>query len=236
MITPVNWKIWNDLLLQSNDSQSKMTKLFEGFQNGFYLCYEGPQKRCSMARNLPFTIGNKAVLWNKLMKEVKLGRVAGQFKVVPFEHFIQSPIGLVPKDNGTQTRLIFHLSYDFKDGRSVNFHTPKEKCSIRYIDLDTAVRSCLYQLQLLTEDGTVPQSLWFSKSDAQSAFRVLPLLPRCWRWLVMKAEDPTTKLVKYFVDKCLPFGSSISCALFQEVLLGTCWNIRSLTECLTTIQ
>ena len=33
----------------------------------------------------------------------------------------------------------------------------------------------------------------------------------------MKAEDPSDKTIKYFVDKCLPFGSSISCALFQEV-------------------
>ena len=31
----------------------------------------------------------------------------------------------------------------------------------------------------------------------------------------MKAEDPKTGEWKYFVDKCLPFGASISCALFQ---------------------
>ena len=31
----------------------------------------------------------------------------------------------------------------------------------------------------------------------------------------MKARDPMTKAWKYFVDKCLPFGSLISCALFQ---------------------
>ena len=31
----------------------------------------------------------------------------------------------------------------------------------------------------------------------------------------MKALDPLTKQVKFFVDKCLPFGASISCALFQ---------------------
>ena len=32
----------------------------------------------------------------------------------------------------------------------------------------------------------------------------------------MKARDPITKIWKFFVDKCLPFGSSISCALFQR--------------------
>ena len=32
----------------------------------------------------------------------------------------------------------------------------------------------------------------------------------------MKAQDPLTGQWKYFVDKCLPFGASISCALFQR--------------------
>ena len=32
----------------------------------------------------------------------------------------------------------------------------------------------------------------------------------------MKAQDPKTNEWFYFVDKCLPFGSSISCALFQR--------------------
>ena len=51
------------------------------------------------------------ILWNKVMKEVKEKRFAGPFKEIPFEHFIQSPIGLVPKDGGKYYRLIFHLSY-----------------------------------------------------------------------------------------------------------------------------
>ena len=33
----------------------------------------------------------------------------------------------------------------------------------------------------------------------------------------MKAEHPVTKEIWFFVDKCLPFGASISCAIFQEV-------------------
>ena len=33
----------------------------------------------------------------------------------------------------------------------------------------------------------------------------------------MKAYHPITKQVYYFVDKCLPFGSSISCKIFQHI-------------------
>ena len=35
--------------------------------------------------------------------------------------------------------------------------------------------------------------------------------------LVMKAESPLDGKIYYFVDKCLPFGASISCAHFQAV-------------------
>ena len=56
-------------------------------------------------------VGDELTLWNKVMKEVKLKRYAGPFEQIPFKHFIQSPIGLVPKDGGKDTRLIFHLSY-----------------------------------------------------------------------------------------------------------------------------
>ena len=37
------------------------------------------------------------------MKEVKEGRYAGPFKDNPYKYYIQSPIGLVPKDNGKNT-------------------------------------------------------------------------------------------------------------------------------------
>ena len=77
------------------------------------------------------------------MKEVKLKRVMGPYSKVPFKNYIQSPIGLVPKAGG-QTRLIFHLSYDFgPNERSVNHHTAKELCSVRYCNLDHAVRNFL---------------------------------------------------------------------------------------------
>ena len=32
----------------------------------------------------------------------------------------------------------------------------------------------------------------------------------------MKAQDPTTKQWRYFIDKCLPFSASVSCAIFQR--------------------
>ena len=76
------------------------------------------------------------------MKEVSLGRYAGPFVSIPYKTFMQSPIGLVPKV-GNKTRLIFHLSFDFNGKGSLNSHTPKEWCTVKYNDLDSAVSLCL---------------------------------------------------------------------------------------------
>ena len=50
-----------------------------------------------------------------------------------------------------------------------------------------------------------------------TGIRNVPLKKREWAILVLKAIHPETKEIFYFCDKCLPFGSSISCAIFQEV-------------------
>ena len=144
------------------------------------------------------------------MKEVKLCRYAGPFKNIPFKHFIQSPIGLVPKDGGKATRLIFHLSYPRLKGglqKSLNANTPRDKCAVTYADFDQAVHLCLQ----------AGEGCAIGKSDVKSAFRNLCIKPDDWMLLVMKAQSPIDQIVYYFVDKCLPFGASISCAHFQEM-------------------
>ena len=104
--------------------------------------------------------------------------------------------------------MIFHLSYDFdEENRSVNHHTPDEMCSVKYNDLDCAVRNSLKLGFKL---------LFYGKTDLSNAFRILPANRGCWRWLMMQATDPETGEIKFFFDKNLPFGASISCNLFQR--------------------
>ena len=181
--------------------------LINGFKNGFDLKYSGPRNITRTALNLKFTIGNKIELWNKVMKEVQLGRYAGPYKKPPFKNFVQSPIGLVPKDGGQKTRLIFHLSYPRESGTSVNAFTPRELCTVKYKDFDDAVRMCIHE----------GRHCKVGKTDLTSAFRILGIRPQDWHLLVMKAECPLDGKIYYFVNKCLPFGHAISCSLFQEV-------------------
>ena len=134
------------LLQEAGYDNEKILFLKDGFENGFDIGYCGPENRQSESNNIPLKVGNRTNLWNKLMKEVKHKRVAGPFKQIPFDNYIQSPIGLIPKaGSNDQTRLIFHLSYDFnkQTERSLNFYTPKELSSVKYNDLDYAVRAYL---------------------------------------------------------------------------------------------
>ena len=189
--------------------------MIDGLRNGFSIGYEGQREITQESSNIPFKqgVGNRMELWEKMMKETKMKRFAGPFSKedIPFDFYIQSPVGLVPKGEN-QTRLIFHLSYEFDQNGSINGNTPKEKCSVKYRDLNFAVQACIRILQ--GADGNT--IIWFSKSDLKSAFRILGIQPEDWPLLFMKVEHPITRKTLYFFDKCLPFGASISCSHFQR--------------------
>ena len=142
--TPVKGSLLVKYLIEAGYDPREISFLESGFSQGFDIEYHGPTNRTSKASNIPLKVGTPVTLWNKLIKEVKLKRVTGPFDSVPFKYFIQSPIGLVPKTGG-QTRLIFHLSFKFgPDEKSVNYHTPAEKCLVKYQDLDEAIRNCCH--------------------------------------------------------------------------------------------
>ena len=142
--TPLDVNKYQQLLFESDYDKVEADFLVDGFRNGFDIGYKGPEICQSQSRNIPFTVGNHTDMWNKIMKEVKLKRVTGPFETIPFENYIQSPIGLVPK-TGNKTRLIFHLSYNFNkdEDNSVNACTPRDLCTVKYNNLDAAIAACL---------------------------------------------------------------------------------------------
>lgn len=204
IVASVDVQTFKRLLTESEYSKEESDFLLTGFTKGFSLGYQGPRNRQTLAKNLRLRVGSKLDLWNKLIKEVQLGRVSGPWRDIPYDQYIQSPIGLVPKHEPGQTRLIFHLSYP--EGESVNDYIPDSYSKVQYQDLDKAVQMCL------EKEG----ELWVAKADLKNAFRELPIRRQDRRWLVMKAQHPTTGEVFYFVEKNLCFGSSCSCFLFQK--------------------
>ena len=57
--------------------------------------------------------------------------------------------------------------------------------------------------------------LFFGKSDLSNAFRIIPGKVDQQKFLTMKMRHPVSKELMYFIDLCMPFGASISCAIFQ---------------------
>ena len=220
IVTPVQPDILQHLLEETDYDKDKTKYLEEGFKDCFKLNYQGPLKECNRkSPNLKLRVGSKIELWNKVMKEVELGRYAGPYENPPFDYFVQSPISLVPKDKGLKTRLIFHLSYP-RNGDSVTSGIPKEDCSVKYPEFDEAVKLCL-------NEGV---NCDVGKSDMSSAFRHVPMTKDQWWVLVMMAMHPITRQIFYFVDKCLPFGAAISCAIFQAVSDAIAWIVSCRTK------
>ena len=207
IFTPVNVDRLEYLLETTGYNSQKTKYLVDGFRTGFDIGYQGEEDVRMTSPNLKITVGSPEELWNKVMKEVQAKRYAGPFKEPPFKNFIQSPIGLVPKDKN-KTRLIFHLSYPRGTGRSVNANTPEELTTVKYPDFDEAIKLCIRY----SKNGIC----FIGKSDLSAAFRHICIRKECWRYLVMKAKNPADGETYYFFDKCLPFGASISCAIFQE--------------------
>ena len=196
IVTPLDVDRFEQLLTESEYDSEESRFLLDGFRNRFDIGYEGPSVRRSESQNIPFSpgVGNKFELWSKIMKEVKVGCYTGPFDRIPYDHYIQLPIGLVPKAGG-KTRLIFHLSYDFSpddQGKSLNGCMPKEKCSVKYNDLDSAVKNCILMNESVEiVNGTDGSKVVFlGKIDLLSAFCILPLKVRCFCWMILKAEDP----------------------------------------------
>ena len=190
IITPVDVEKFEQLLVEAKYDPKETQYLMDGFTNGFSLEYTGERKVRKEAPNLKIRIGSHRELWNKVMLEVQKGRYAGPFEHPPFEHYIQSPIDLVPKDKGKKTRLIFHLSYP-RSGKSVNSEIPKDPA------FDEAIRIGIL----------AGKACHMGKSDMSSAFRHVPMKKSDWALLLMKATNPIDKKVYYFVDKYIPFGT-----------------------------
>ena len=200
-------KTLHQLLIETKYDKRKTDYLIQGITKGFDIGYRGKEDVKYRAQNLKLNgPEKKLILWNKVMKEIKAERFTGPFDQILFTNYIQSPIGLVPKDGGKDHRLIFHLSYPWGKGKSLNENTPASLCSVQYLDFNRAIELCR-----LAGIGCK-----CSKSDMKSAFRNLGILKAQWKYLIMTAQSPLNNKYYFYLNKCLPFGASISCAIFQD--------------------
>ena len=143
----------------------------------------------------------------KLEKELKKGRICGPFPVKP-PGLIVSPLASVPKDKGTDIRLIHDLS--FPKGCSVNSHIPKELCFVEYETLD----DCLSII------ASLGKRTLMSKTDISSAYRIFEVRKADYRLLGFTWNN------QFYWDRCLPMGCSVSCGKFEEFSKLLQWMMK----------
>jgi hypothetical protein len=194
VVTPVRAHILQNLLSGYDKCKSKF--LCNGISQGFHLNFQGPREH-RICDNLISAKLQEDCVHQKLQKEISCGRIAGPFPFPPFQNLQCSPIGLVPKKEANEFRLIHHLSYPH--GFSINDHIPDDLCSVSYTTIDDAVR-------LIKKLGP---SCLLAKTDIASAFRILPVHPTDYELLGIIFKN------EFYFDKCLPMGCSISCSIFE---------------------
>ena len=120
--TPINPTKLQELLINVIDSNA-LQSLISGFSNGFVIFYQGPS-RYRISQNHASATKNSTVMDTKIEKELRLGRIRGPFLHPPFPNFQSSPLGLVPKKEPNQYRVIHNLSFPHSD--AVNSYIPQE--------------------------------------------------------------------------------------------------------------
>ncbi len=185
-------------------------ELIEGFSRGFRLSYEGPRESRD-CKNLPSALKMPTLMKEKIDKEVTAGRYLGPFDRKPFDNLICSPMGLVPKHEPGEFRPIMHLSWP--KGGSINDYIDPAVCKVQYKSFDHAV-------QLVVSQG---RGAYMARTDLKSAFRGVPVNPDDWPLLGIQFQG------QYYVDICLPFGCSISCAIFEKFSTFLDWYVQKAT-------
>ena len=89
-----------------------------------------------LIRKLPF------ILLQKIVIELYAQRVIGPFYEPPFSECLVSPLGLVPKKEKGEFRVIHHLS--FPAGASVHNGISQRHKSVHYQNIDCAVQLIKY--------------------------------------------------------------------------------------------
>lgn len=171
-------------------------QIYSVFSSGFPLHYTG-NRTPSDSKNLKSANKMPDIVRQKIKSEVEAGRVAGPFDNRPLPNMRISPLGLVPKHEPGQYRLIHHLSYP--DGNSVNDFIDPDLCSVQYTSFDEVVH--------MVQD--LGRGCLLGKSDIKSAFRLLPVAPHDFDQLGFMFDG------KFYFDKSMPFGCSIACRTFE---------------------
>ena len=182
--------------------------MLQGFQNGFRIPFSGPYPPHT-TKNLQSAFQHPEAISEKLSKEISKGRIAGPYNSPPFEQFVVSPLGVVPKKTPGQFRMIHHESYP--PGQSVNSGIPQCYTTVKYATVQNVI----------SDIKSAGPGSFLAKTDISDAFWIIPLHPDSYHLTGMFWDG------KYYFYKNLPMGSSHSCFLFEQFSSALEWMART---------
>ena len=203
MPTPVKAQILNKYLEGYPNAQY----LIDGFTEGFYLNFDGPESTLTSSNSIS-AINNPKAVDEKILKESKLGRLSGPFEHKPFKNFKCSPLALREKQNTGKYRLLHNLSFPY-DENSVNFNISKDDSTVSY----ATIKDAISYIQ------NSPSPAFMAKTDISDAFRIIPIHPSNYHLTGFWWKG-------YYYDKCLPMGCSSSCKIFEEFSTALKWILN----------
>jgi len=176
--------------------------LKSGFTDGFRV---GFITKMTPGRKRPLSSSNDVSedISTAILKEMNRGHTKGPFTIPPFKNFHLSPLGGVPKPDGS-IRVILDLSSP--RGSSVNDGISREAFSVKYSKFDDAV-----------DLAATPTGCFMGKRDIRHAFRLCPIHPEDWALVVYWWKG------KYYVDIVLPFGLRSSPYIFNTFADSLGW-------------
>ena len=194
--------------LRNHPDQTWVKELLHNIDNGVSLGYHGP--RCQrISRNLVSSAQFPQAIDDEIQKELRKKRLVGPFDEPPLPNLQCSGVGVIPKKTGGW-HMIMHLSAPH--GQSINDGISKEEFTLRYSQIDDAIRL----INLAGGKGAL-----LAKVDLKIAFWIIPVRREDRELLGIHWRD------KFYVDRCLLFGLRSAPFLFNKFAQALEWILHN---------
>ena len=195
------WTLWLPKVVE----QSRVGPMLKGIVEGVPVG-RAPCSATVEFPNWPSALECRDKVSEIIQTDLDTGRLLGPFDVPPFDNYVVSPMGAIPKRGGNRIRLIHDLSYPCSD--SVNLAIDPESYSLHYSSIDCAVSACCkFESPLL------------ANIDIKDAYKAIGVASKDWHLLGLKWQVPGIT-GDYYFGKVLSFGLRSAPALFDEYAMA----------------